>query len=143
NNPHIIIATPGRLNDHLTQKTLHLANVAILVLDEADHMFDMGFAPQIKKILMALPQERQTMLFSATMPPEILSIASQNMRQPLRFEVAPQGTIAEKVTHQLFMVHREQRLALLQSVLSSMQGNALVFLRTKHNAKKVCSNLVA
>src|SRR3989344_4676822 len=76
NNPHVIIGTPGRINDHLQQKTLNLSNVSILILDEADHMLDMGFAPQIKKILQHVPKERQTMLFSATMPDEIIKIAT-------------------------------------------------------------------
>ena len=143
NNPHIIIATPGRLVDHIMSKNFHLNNIAILVLDEADHMFDMGFAPQIQKILALLPRHRQTMLFSATMPPQILKIATAHMQLPLRFEIAPQGTMAAKVEHELFFVNREQRTALLQKILSEKQGNALVFLRTKYNAKKVCRNLVA
>jgi len=143
NNPHVIIATPGRLNDHLTQKTMNLNQVAILVLDEADHMFDMGFAVQIKKILALLPQERQTLLFSATMPPEILKVAAAHMKLPLRFEIAPQGTTAEKVEHELFFVSREQRMPLLQKILSENQGSALLFLRTKHAAKKICQQLIA
>lgn len=141
--PHIIVATPGRLNDHLSQKNMHLNNVAILVLDEADHMFDMGFAPQIKKILALLPRVRQNMLFSATMPPEILRIAASYMQLPLRFEIAPQGTTAERVEQELFFVNREQRMPLLQKLLDNPQTNALVFLRTKHNAKKVCKALMA
>ncbi len=142
-NPHIIVATPGRLNDHLGQKNMHLNNMAILVLDEADHMFDMGFAPQIKKILALLPKMRQNMLFSATMPPEILKIAASYMQLPLRFEIAPLGTTAERIEQELFFVSREQRMPLLQKLLADTQGNALVFLRTKHNATKVCRNLVA
>lgn len=142
-NPHIIIATPGRLIDHITRKNLHLNRIAILVLDEADHMFDMGFAPQIQRILALLPKQRQTMLFSATMPPEILKIATTHMQLPLRFEIAPQGTMAEKVEHELFFVQREQRMSLLKKILSEQRGNVLLFLRTKHNAKKVCHNLLA
>lgn len=140
-NPHVIIATPGRLNDHLARKTASLNNVTILVLDEADHMFDMGFAPQIQKILAALPRQRQNMLFSATMPPAILKIATTHMQMPLRIEIAPHGTTAEKVEHELFFVTREQRMPLLQKILTEVKGNALVFLRTKHNAKKVCQTL--
>lgn len=141
-NPHIIIATPGRLDDHLGRKNMHLNNVAILVLDEADHMFDMGFAPQIKKILALLPKVRQNMLFSATMPPDILKVAASYMQLPLRFEIAPQGTTAERVEQELFFISREQRMPLMQKLLASTEGNALVFLRTKHNAKKVCRALV-
>lgn len=142
-NPHIIIATPGRLNDHINSKNMHLKNVAILVLDEADHMFDMGFAPQIKKILSLLPKERQTLLFSATMPPEILKVAITYMQLPLRFEIAPQGTAAEKVEHELFFVQKEQRMPLLKKILSEKAGNTLLFSRTKHGAKKICKQLIA
>ncbi len=140
-NPHIIIATPGRLNDHLTRRTANLNNVAILVLDEADHMFDMGFAPQIQKIMAVLPKQKQNMLFSATMPPEILKIATTHMSLPLRFEIAPHGTTAEKVEHELFFVQRDQRMPLLLKILAEKPGNVLLFLRTKHSATKVCKNL--
>jgi len=143
NKPHIIIATPGRLQDHLTRKTVRLDSVAILVLDEADHMFDMGFAIPIKKILALLPPERQTLLFSATMPPEILKIATIYMQSPLRFEIAPQGTAAEKVEHELFFVQREQRMPLLKKILAENSGSALIFLRTKYAAKKTCQQLTA
>lgn len=142
-NPNIIIATPGRLNDHLSSKTMHLRNIAILVLDEADHMFDMGFAPQIKKILSLLPKNRQTLLFSATMPPEILKVAATYMRLPLRFEIAPQGTAAEKVEHELFFVQKEQRMPLLKKILSEQPGSTLLFSRTKHGARKICKQLIA
>ena len=99
-NPHIIIATPGRLIDHLDQRTINLSNVTVLVLDEADRMLDMGFAPQIKKILQTVPQQRQTMLFSATMPAEIVNIAKTYMQLPVRVEVAPQGTSSQSVTQE-------------------------------------------
>ncbi len=141
-NPNIIIATPGRLNDHIHSRNMHLNNVAILVLDEADHMFDMGFAPQIKKILALLPKERQTLLFSATMPQEILKVATTYMALPLRFEIAPHGTTAEKVEHELFFVQKEQRMPLLKKILSESQGNTLLFSRTKHGARKICQQLI-
>ena len=96
-NPYVLIATPGRLNDHLEQGTVSLREVGILVLDEADRMLDMGFKPQIDRILKHVPQNRQTMLFSATMPPEITRLASATMKLPLRIEVAPAGTTVEKI----------------------------------------------
>jgi len=136
-DPHIIIATPGRLIDHLEQKTVHLNNVAILVLDEADHMLDIGFAPQINRILQTVPRERQTMLFSATMPPKIVALANSYMKLPIRVEVAPQGTAATNVTHEIFFVQKESKLALLETVLKEHAGSALVFSRTKHGAKKI------
>jgi ATP-dependent RNA helicase RhlE len=102
--PHVIVATPGRLIDHLDQKNLSLEEVKILVLDEADRMLDMGFLPQINRILRTIPRDRQTMLFSATMPQEIVAIAAQQMRMPVRIEVARAGTAAEKVVQELFVV---------------------------------------
>lgn len=137
NNPHIIIATPGRLIDHLEQKTIRLDNVSVLVLDEADRMLDMGFAPQIKKILQTVPPKRQTMLFSATMPQEIISIANSYMQLPVRVEVAPPGTAAQLVTQELFFVHKENKLALLENLLAEYKGSILVFSRTKFGAKKI------
>ncbi len=142
-NPHIIIGTPGRINDHLKQRTLSLNTVSILVLDEADCMFDMGFAQQIKQILLSVPKERQTMLFSATMPDSILNIAKMHMKLPLRVEIARPGTAAEKVEHELFFIKREQKMALLQKLLLEYKGSVLVFSRTKHSVRKICHNLVS
>ncbi len=142
-NAHIIIGTPGRINDHLERRTLELSNVAILVLDEADHMFDMGFLPQIKQIITHVPSDRQTMLFSATMPSEILQLATAYMKLPLRIEIAPQGTTAERVEQEIFFIGRDQRMPLLQKILSDTHGSVLVFLRTKHTAKKICRQLLA
>ncbi len=136
-DPHIIIATPGRLLDHLEQRTIGLSKVAILVLDEADRMLDMGFAPQIKRILAAVPKERQTMLFSATMPSDIVKIAQQHMKLPLQVEVAPSGTAAERVEHEIFVVPLSAKNRLLEKVLAEYHGTILVFSRTKHGAKKI------
>ncbi|MDP3056951.1 MAG: DEAD/DEAH box helicase [bacterium] len=136
-DPHIIIATPGRLIDHLEQRTVSLNNVVILVLDEADHMLDIGFAPQINKILQTVPRDRQTMLFSATMPPKIVALANSYMKLPIRVEVAPQGTAATNVTHEIFFVQKESKLSLLETVLKEHKGSTLVFSRTKHGAKKI------
>ena len=136
-HPHIIIATPGRLIDHLEQKTVSLHEVNVLVLDEADRMLDMGFEPQIRKILNTVPKERQTMLFSATIPTEIGGIALKYMKQPLRVEVAPSGTAAETVEQEVYIVHRDQKLALLEKILKEVHGTVLVFIRTKHGAKKI------
>ncbi len=143
NNPHIIIGTPGRINDHLQQKTLHLTSTAILVLDEADHMLDMGFAPQIKQILLSVPKERQTLLFSATMPDEILKMATTYMQLPLRIEIARPGTKSENVEHEIFFVQKERRMDLLKKLLLEYKGSVLVFSRTKHGAKKICAQLTA
>lgn len=143
NKPHIIVATPGRLIDHLQQKSIHLNDVQIVVLDEADRMLDMGFAPQIKQILRLLPKERQTMLFSATMPPEIMKMAAGYMKLPIRVEIAPTGTTVERVTQELFIVSNIQKFALLNKLLESYLGSVLIFTRTKHGAKKVMRQLKA
>jgi ATP-dependent RNA helicase RhlE len=135
--PRIIIATPGRLIDHIGQRTVSLAEVRVLVLDEADRMLDMGFAPQIEKILAVLPTERQTMLFSATMPDTIMKLAGKHMKLPTRIEVARSGTAAENVEQELFIVDRGDKAALLGKLLDKYWGSVLLFVRTKHNAKKI------
>ena len=139
--PHIIIGTPGRINDHIKQKTLDLKEVNILVLDEADCMFDMGFAPQIKQILLSVPKDRQTMLFSATMPDSIIKLATSYMKLPVRVEIARQGTTAEKVEHELFFVKKDYKTRLLEKLLVEYKGSVLVFSRTKYGAKRICQDL--
>jgi ATP-dependent RNA helicase RhlE len=140
--PHLIIATPGRLIDHLDQKTIRLDEVKVLVLDEADRMLDMGFAPQIKRILESVPTERQTLLFSATMPADIVTIATKHMKLPVRIEVAPAGTASERVAQELIIVQKAMKGALLESILKEFAGTVLVFSRTKHGATKICTSLI-
>ena len=142
-NPQITIATPGRLLDHIESRKLSLSSVGILVLDEADRMLDMGFAPQIKKVLQHVPKKRQTMLFSATMPNEIVEIARSYMSLPLRVEVAPSGSAAQNVTHELFFVGARDKSQLLRNILSQYTGSVLVFSRTKFGAKKITTQVRA
>lgn len=142
-NPHIIISTPGRLNDHLQQRNLSLHNIKFIVLDEADRMLDIGFLPQIKQILESLPVNRQTMLFSATMPSAIAQIAARYMKMPIRIEVAPSGTAAANVEQEIFIVNREAKTQLLEKVLGDNTGSALVFSRTKHGAKNITDHVIA
>jgi ATP-dependent RNA helicase RhlE len=136
-DPRIVIATPGRLIDHMKRWNVMVEEVIMLVLDEADRMLDMGFQPQIEQILRLLPKERQTMLFSATIPDEIMKITSRYMKLPVCVEVAPSGTTAEKVTHELFIVKKDAKLRLLGKLLAQYKGPILLFSRTKHNAKRI------
>ncbi|PIQ77337.1 hypothetical protein COV82_05010 [Candidatus Peregrinibacteria bacterium CG11_big_fil_rev_8_21_14_0_20_46_8] len=135
--PHIVVATPGRLIDHLEQRNISLSNVGMLVLDEADRMLDMGFAPQLNRILSVVPEERQTMLFSATMPDAIAEIARRYMKKPLRIEVAKHGTTAENIDQEVIVVPRDEKITLLQRILSEYRGSVLIFCRTKHGTQKV------
>ena len=140
-DPRVVIATPGRLIDHMSQWNFLPDSVVMLVLDEADRMLDMGFAPQIEKILRFLPKERQTMLFSATMPKEIMNIAAKYMKLPLSVEIAPSGTTSEKVTQELFIVKKEAKAQLLKKLLMQYHGSVLLFSRTKHNARKIVKSI--
>ncbi|MFC1674971.1 DEAD/DEAH box helicase [Candidatus Omnitrophota bacterium] len=136
-NPRVIIATPGRLLDHISRWNVITDEIVMLVLDEADRMLDMGFAPQINLILRALPKERQTMLFSATIPAKIMEIASKYMKLPVSIEIAPSGTTVENVTQELFIVKKHEKIKLLGKLLAQYHGAVLLFSRTKHNAKKL------
>lgn len=139
--PHIVIATPGRLIDLAGRKAVDLKQVRILVLDEADMMLDMGFLPQIRQILKEVPTERQTMLFSATMPDAISQIASRYMSVPFRVEVAPSGTAAENVKQEIIIVDQAGKFPQLQNVLGECKGSVLVFARTKHGVKNLTRKL--
>lgn len=140
-HPRVIIATPGRLIDHTEQRTVILSDVCILVLDEADRMFDMGFQPQIERIIKMIPRERQTMLFSATMPHEIMKLANAHMKLPVSIEIAPQGTTAELVTQELFVVAKERKNQLLGKILAQYHGSVLLFSRTKAGAHKITKSI--
>ncbi len=141
--PSIIIGTPGRIIDHLQQRTLNLAHIKVLVLDEADRMLDMGFAVQLKQILNVVPKQRHTMLFSATMPQDIVAIAQGHMKMPTRVEIAPQGTAAEKVTQELFFVEKQNKPRLLEKILYEYKGAVLLFSRTKHGARRIAAGIRA
>ncbi|MDE2099787.1 MAG: DEAD/DEAH box helicase [Patescibacteria group bacterium] len=138
-NPQVIIGTPGRIIDHMERKTIDLRRIGILVLDEADRMLDMGFAPQLNKILAALPKEKQTMLFSATIPEQIVTIAKNHLKLPTRIEIARSGSTAQNVTQELFFVPQEDKMRLLEKILQDYRGSVLVFARTKFGAKKISS----
>ncbi|MFA5090099.1 MAG: DEAD/DEAH box helicase [Candidatus Omnitrophota bacterium] len=140
-NPRIVIATPGRLLDHMGHWNMLPNDVIMLVLDEADRMLDMGFLPQVDKILRFLPKERQTMLFSATIPKEVMGIAARHMKLPVSVEIAPSGTAAEHVTQELFIVRKESKLRLLGKLLTQYHGAVLLFSRTKYNASRIVRSI--
>lgn len=140
-NPDIIVATPGRLNDHIKRKTVKLDKIKMLVLDEADMMFDMGFAPQVNEILKAVPTDRQTLLFSATMAPEVIKIATKCMKLPLRIEVAPAGTPAESVIQEMIVLNSEDRVKQMLKTLNEYKGTVLIFARTKRGVSNLSKKI--
>jgi ATP-dependent RNA helicase RhlE len=138
-----VVATPGRLVDHLERRTIDLSTVRIFVLDEADRMLDMGFAPQLDVILRRLPAERQTLLFSATMPSDLGALVRVHLRNPVRAAVGRQAVPPPKATQDVYLVGNEQKTPLLLSMVESNPGNVLVFARTKHRTDRVTKSLCA
>jgi ATP-dependent RNA helicase RhlE len=132
--PDIVVATPGRLLDHMWNGTVNLLPIKILVLDEADRMLDMGFAPQIDQILTALPDERQTLLFSATLPSDLTRFIDASAKEPVRVMVTPSATTADGVTQALHYTTHTGKPELLLSLLKDEKQTVLVFTRTKHRA---------
>jgi ATP-dependent RNA helicase RhlE len=132
--PDVVVATPGRLLDHVRQRNVSLDHIEQLVLDEADHMLDLGFLPQVRDILRRLPRERQTMMFSATMPDSIEMIANEFMRNPDRIDIMPVGGAAEGISHRLYIVREEDKRKALLELLNEELGSTLVFARRKIDA---------
>jgi prevent-host-death family protein len=134
-NPDILVATPGRLLDHVRRRNVRLDAIEELVLDEADHMLDLGFMPQIADILEYVPSKRRTMMFSATMPPDIERLAQRLMDDPVRIDILPEGA-AEGITHRLYLVTDEEdkKMAAL-ALLNQELGSTLVFIRRKVDAE--------
>ena len=137
----IVVATPGRLLDHLQRRTVDLSGIEILILDEGDRMLDMGFLPAIKRILSALPQSRQTLLFSATFSNEIKSLAKEFMDSPEEIQCATANSVASTVTHRVHPVDAEAKRDLLLHLLLNDARQTLVFSRTKHGADKLTKSL--
>ncbi len=139
----ILIATPGRLLDLINQKFVHLHHLKIFVLDEADRMLDMGFINDVKKIITKIPQKRQTLFFSATMPPEIQKLANTILVDPEKVEVTPVSSTAETIDQSIFFVEKGDKKKLLIHLLNDKAvKSALIFTRTKHGADKIVKDLV-
>lgn len=138
----VLIATPGRLLDLMQQRIVSLEHISIFVLDEADRMLDMGFINDVKRIVSKLPHERQTLFFSATMPPEISKLAHTILKDPIKVEVTPVSSTAETVVQALYFVERNDKRKLLVHLLEDGKiHRVLVFTRTKHGADKVVKDL--
>ena len=138
----ILVATPGRLNDLIGQGHIKLENVEIFVLDEADRMLDMGFVNDVKKVIRYLPKKRQTLLFSATMPDEIVELADSLLYKPSKVFVTPVSSTVESIDQSLYKVDKKNKRYLLAKLLSAPDvGSALVFTRTKHGADRVVREL--
>jgi len=138
----ILVATPGRLLDLIGQRYISLKDIGIFVLDEADRMLDMGFIHDVRRVVALLPQKRQTLFFSATMPPEIQKLANSILVNPEKVEVTPVSSTADTVTQSVYFVDKKDKKKLLEYVLEDKNiGRVLVFTRTKHGADKVVKDL--
>lgn len=137
----IVVGCPGRILDHIERRTIDLSRLEMVVLDEADHMFDMGFLPDIRRILNKIPAKRQTLMFSATMPDEIRKLARDVLDKPSEIRIGATAP-ADSVSHALFPVNRNQKTALLMALLKKTDiSSALIFTRTKHMAKRLGEKL--
>src|SRR5881296_1998334 len=138
----VLVATPGRLLDLLEQRTMTLQKVKLLVLDEVDRMLDMGFLPDVRRIVEQVSPDRQTLLFSATLPPEIERLAAWVLRDPVLVEIGVRRSPAETVTHAVYPVAAEQKFDLLMALLERTNfDSALIFCRTKHGADRIAHQL--
>ncbi len=141
NKARIIVGTPGRINDHLKRSSLNLSKVNYLVLDETDRMLDMGFTPQIQEILKFIPKDHQTLLFSATLPDNILKISHKYLNNPERISVGSLSTPIEKIKQETYEVTQDKKYHELINQLVERNGSILVFVKTKHGADKIVKRL--
>ena len=140
-NPRLIVGTPGRINDHLKRKTLNLRNTSFLVLDEVDRMLDMGFTPQINQVLETVPRKHQTLLFSATLPGNILRLAETYLNNPERISAGPTSMPIEKIKQEVLKVKSGDKYNQLIKEIYVRQGSILIFVKTRRNAEKMVKRL--
>jgi ATP-dependent RNA helicase RhlE len=142
NGTDVLIATPGRLLDLMNQGYVHLDHLEVFVLDEADRMLDMGFIRDVKKVIRELPKQKQTMLFSATMPPQIAQLVASLLHAPVKVEVTPVSSTAERIEQFVYFIPKQQKQSLLVHLLNEQNiQRTLVFTRTKHGADKIAKEL--
>jgi superfamily II DNA/RNA helicase len=141
NKPRLIVGTPGRINDHLKRKTLKLDNAKFLVLDETDRMLDMGFTDQIELILKFMPKKKQTLLFSATIPPGIAKITQKYLYEPIRVSVDAENSVATKVKQDIVHTTESDKYEKFLSQIADREGSIIVFMRTKHSTEKMAAKL--
>lgn len=139
--PRIIVGTPGRINDHLQRGSMNLHDAGFLVLDETDRMLDMGFSVQLQKIMKFLPAKRQTLMFSATMPKDIIRLADKFLHKPERVSIGETNTVAANIKQETVRIEQGDKYKELLSQLHARQGSVIVFAKTKYNADRMAKNL--
>ena len=139
--PRIVVGTPGRINDHLERRSLKLNNVKYLVLDETDRMLDMGFGVQIDRILKHVPKTRQTLMFSATLPEQIIKLSTKYLIKPERISIGKTNTVATNIDNEIIKIKKEDKYQLLLDQLEKREGTVLIFVKTKHGTVKMAKNL--
>ena len=139
--PRIVVGTPGRINDHLERKSLKLNNVKYLVLDETDRMLDMGFGVQIDRILKHIPKVRQTLMFSATLPEQIVKLSTKYLTTPERISIGKSNVVATNIDNEIIKIKKEDKYQLLLEQLEKREGTVLIFVKTKHATVKMAKNL--
>lgn len=139
--PRLIVGTPGRINDHLERRTLDLSRTDFLVLDETDRMLDMGFTVQLERIFKYLPEERQTLMFSATLPPNILTLSKRYMDDPKRIAIGQTGAVAQNLKHDTLRVEQPKKYDALLGELHEREGSVIVFVKTKFGTERVAKRL--
>ncbi len=141
NRPRLIVGTPGRINDHLRQGTLDLDRTGFLVLDETDRMLDMGFSVQINDILKYVPEERQTLMFSATLPPNIIKLSAEYLNNPERVSVGSTSTPVDRIKQEVLHINDERKYDELTSQLDKREGSVIIFVKTKYGTEKLAKRL--